>query len=42
MKQIKIEAKEKCAWKDEFLESPKQNLKLFLEEITAYLKEFQR
>ena len=37
MKQIKIEAKENAARKDEFLEFSKQS-QLFLEEMTVYLK----
>ena len=37
MKQIKIEAKENAAWKDEFLEFSKQS-QIFLEEMTVYLK----
>ena len=37
MKQIKIEAKENAARKDEFLEFSKQS-QLFLEEMTLYLK----
>ena len=38
IKQIKIEAKENAARKDEFLEFSKQS-QIFLEEMTVYLKE---